>query len=99
MKKTILTSILALLLCAPCYAKTDTVDTLVASTSGSVPARTKQVTFIFSATFTGTIAGSAFAGWAGADVPLTITAPDGDTLDAIPYTVTTGTLKIVRVGQ
>jgi len=71
--------------------------------SPSVAGRMKSVTFVFGTTFVGTIAGVCFAGAAGvcytgspADTSLTIPAPAGDTLTDIPYTISAGTLRIIR---
>lgn len=80
--------------------------TTVTSTvsSGSVAARAKQVTFVFSTDFNGTIGGVCFAGTAGvcttgspADGSFTVRPPAGDVLASIAFTVGTGTLRIIRV--
>ncbi|MEO7099101.1 MAG: hypothetical protein ABI162_07045 [Luteolibacter sp.] len=63
-----------------------------ATASGSVAAGTFQVTFIPSTSFTGTIMGVAFV---AADAPFTLRANAPNGLQAIPYTVTAGTLRIV----
>lgn len=63
--------------------------------SGSVAAGAKSITFIFSLDFTGTVAGGAFTG--AADTSITITAPGADTLSAVAYTVTAGSIRIVEV--
>jgi hypothetical protein len=77
--------------------------TPIPTTTPLVPGRMRSVTFVFSTTFIGTVAGVCFAGTAGvcytgapADQSLTIPAPAGDTLVEIPYTVTAGTLRIIR---
>jgi hypothetical protein len=54
----------------------------------------RSVTFIFHASFAGTIAGN--NQFTSADVPLKINAESGDTLGPITYTVTAGTLLIVE---
>lgn len=98
MKRTILC---LLLFCSPLLASNLNVLWTTTTSSGTTPSRAKQITFIFSTDFTGTIAGACFAGTAGAcgsgspaDYSFTLTAPQGDSFAAITYVVTTGTLRI-----
>lgn len=97
--KTKLSLLVALLICFPMWniqAKELTVDVVNTTSSGSVLARAQQVTFVFSATFTGTI-NTVSMDWAAGGT-LTVKADQaGDTLGAITYTVTAGTLHIIRV--
>ena len=78
-------------------AKTLSVDTVNAGVgSGTVNGNAKQTTFVFSSPFSGTINGVAYDWAAGGS--LTVNAyQGGDLLDKITYTVTTGTLHIIRV--
>lgn len=66
-----------------------------ATASGSVPAGARKLTFIFSNDFAGSVLGSTFSGTNDASV--TIDAPAGDTLAAVAYTITAGSLRIVEV--
>lgn len=85
---------LLLLLCSPLYAKELTVDIAeVGLGAGTVAARAKQVTFIFSTTALLTISGNTFN---TNDVSVTLTAEPGDTLGAISYNVAIGSMRIVR---
>lgn len=103
MKLKLIAITLALVAFCPAYGKDLGVDITTATTSGTVAARARFVTFIFNTSFTGTIAGACFAGTAGvcsagspADLSLTIPAPAGDTLTAITYTVSAGSVRIIR---
>lgn len=66
-----------------------------ATTSGTVAAGCRQVIFIFSADFTGTVLGATFAG--ANDSSVAMAAQTGDALTAIVYTVTAGNIRIVQV--
>lgn len=65
------------------------------TSSGTVAAGARNVTFVFSSTFTGSILGVAYAG--SSDASQTISAGSADALDAIAYTVTAGSMRIVDV--
>ena len=101
---------LALLLCCGTLQAKDIgldITTATSACSGgcTVAARAVQVTFIFSTDFVGTIDGDCFAGTAGvcnasfspADLTITVKARSGDTLMAIPYTISAGTARILRL--
>lgn len=97
MMKFLLSAILSLALINGAFAQARTVRaaTFTAATAnGTVTGGSKEVTFIFGATFTGTVGGVAFT---STDVPLRITAGYNDVLAAIPYTVAAGTVRIVQV--
>ena len=68
---------------------------VLATTSGTVAAGAKVVEFIFSSSFTGTVLGVAFAG--ATDSSEKFTAPGNDTLGAIVYTVTAGSVRIMTI--
>lgn len=74
-------------------ARTPTI-TLV-STDGSVAAGSRGLTLILSSDFAGTILGATFSG--ATTSSLTIPVPDGDTLGAVDYTISAGSMLIVRV--
>ena len=65
------------------------------SSSGTVAAGARSLTFIFSPDFAGTILGVAFAG--GVDDDFTISTSGRDYLTAVAYTVTAGSLKILSL--
>lgn len=73
--------------------RTPTITT--ASSSGTVSAGARKLTFIFSADFSGTVLGAAFEG--ATDTAITIDAPSGDTLAAVAYTRSAGSVRIVKV--
>lgn len=73
--------------------RTPTIST--ATANGTVAAGTRNVTFIFSSTFTGSILGVAYAG--STDASQTFNAGSADALAEIAYTVTAGSLRIVEV--
>lgn len=98
----LLTCLLLLFLSSPARAsnvevmgnpRTPTITSV--STSGTVAAGAMKVTFIFSASFTGSILGCAYSGTT--DGSQTIDAPLHDTLTAIPYVVSAGSIRIVVV--
>lgn len=94
----ILACLVIFALCLPCRAVAGVqknVTITAATTSGTVAAGSQKLTLIFSADFAGSVQGAAFAG--AADASLTLDAPDGDYLPVITYTVTAGTLRIVRI--
>jgi hypothetical protein len=78
---------------ATATARTPTISS--ASTSGSVTAGARKITFIFSSDFTGTVLGVAFTG--ANDTYVNIDAPGNDTLTAVAYTVTAGSVRILKV--
>lgn len=89
--------LLLILLIVPwcALAKDTDVDITLATTSGTVAARAKSVTFIFSSDFVGTVKGVAFTGAADSSITLNTPQP-GDVLSSIAYTVTAGSVRIVR---
>lgn len=66
-----------------------------ASTSGTVAAGSRGLTFVFSSTFTGTVLGATCAG--ATDSSLSIPAPPGTTLAAVAYIVSAGSVRILDV--
>lgn len=88
--------IVALLSCSPIYAKTvDLSGGGTKTTSGTVLAGCRGVTFIFSPDFTGSVAGKTFTG--ATDASYSPPIQTGDTLAATAYIVTTGNIRIVEV--
>ncbi len=73
--------------------RTPSITTAVVS--GTVREGARKVTFLFSTDFAGTVLGATFSG--AANSFLTIDAPNDDTLGAIAYTRTAGTIRIVEV--
>lgn len=65
------------------------------SADGTVAAGKKAVDFIFSSDFAGTVLGATFAG--ATDQVLSFVAPPGDTLAAITYTRSVGTIRISTI--
>lgn len=65
------------------------------SSNSPVPSDAKYVGFIFSPDFTGTVLGAAYAG--PVDSSQDFTAPAGDVLGDIDYTVTAGNMRIVTI--
>jgi hypothetical protein len=93
--KCVLALAILFLAVTPVPAGTLGVDTTVATSNGTIRARAKQVILIFSSDFEGTVNGvdySDLAGWS-----VNFGAPSGDDLSAITYTVTAGSIKIIRV--
>lgn len=76
-------------------ASTSTPVITTASASGTVAAGFRQATFIFSPDFAGTVLGATFAG--AADATLSLEAPGGSLLAAVPYTRTAGSARIVTL--
>lgn len=72
-----------------------TATTTLAVADGSSAAGARSVIFGVSSDFSGTIDGIAVDPAQFASVPYV--APDGDTLDAVAYTVAAGSLLIVRI--
>ena len=66
-----------------------------ATSSGTVTAGAKSVTFIFSTDFAGTILGTTID--LSTMGSITFTAPSGDTLSAIAYTRSAGTIYIQTI--
>lgn len=62
---------------------------------GNIPAGTVSVGFIFSSDFVGSIGGNPYTG--AGDAAEGFTAPDGDTLPQINYTISAGSARIVRI--
>lgn len=77
----------------PATARTPAVS--LVTTNGTVASGKKIVDFIFSSDFTGTVLTVAFTG--AADSVISFEAPPGDTLAAIAYTVTAGSIRIVTI--
>jgi hypothetical protein len=71
-----------------------TASIVVATTSGSVSAGKKQITFTFQPGFTGSVGGQSYTATSS---PVIITAPINATLAAIAYTVTAGSVQIVSL--
>jgi hypothetical protein len=71
---------------------TATVSGTNLTTSGTLAAGARSVVFISSGNFTGSIATAVVP----ASTSQTLRAPDGMTLSAIPYTVTSGTLGVLK---
>jgi len=65
------------------------------TSSGTVAAGAKDVEFIFSPDFVGTVLTVAFTG--AADTSVRFSAPSTDTLGAIAYTRTAGTIRIKTI--
>lgn len=72
---------------------TPTISTV--TSSGSVAAGAKRLVFIFSGDYSGTLLGATFAG--GVDNSITLDAGSGNQLNTVAYTVTTGSIRIVKV--
>ena len=73
--------------------RTPTISTV--TTSGSVAAGTKEVEFIFDASFTGSILGANFSG--ATDASVRFVTEGSDTLGAISYTVTAGFFRLKKI--
>lgn len=73
--------------------RTPTIST--ASSTGTVAAGAKKLTLVFSSDFAGTVLGAAFSG--AADKSIDLNAPDNDTLAAVAYTVSAGSIRIIKV--
>lgn len=73
--------------------RTPTITT--ASGNGTVSAGARKLTFVFSTDFAGTVLGATFAG--DDDASITIEAPANDTLAAVAYTVSAGSVRILKV--
>lgn len=65
------------------------------STSGTVAAGARKLTLVLSPDFTGTILTGTFSGAVDAAVPFD--APAGDTVGAIPYVISAGNIRIIKV--
>jgi hypothetical protein len=72
---------------------TPTITTV--TTSGTVAAGARKLTFVFSSDFAGTVLTATFAG--ANDASISLDAPTPNTLAAVAYTVTAGTIRIVKV--
>ena len=66
-----------------------------ATSNGTVAAGCRSLIFIFSATFVGTVNGTAFNG--NTDASLQIPVNAGDWLGPVKYTVTAGSVRIMEV--
>jgi hypothetical protein len=76
-------------------AKSLGLDTVLATTDGTVRAGAKELTMVFSSDFTGTVNGVSWT-WAAGGTYSDHAQQTGDTLAALTYTVATGSIKIVR---
>lgn len=72
-----------------------TVSITSVSSSGQIASGFQEVTLIFSSDFEGTVQGVAFDG--ETDASLTLRAQSGQSLGQVRYTVTAGSIRIVRV--
>lgn len=73
--------------------RTPTITTVTGS--GTVAAGSRKLTFVFSSDFAGSVLGATFSG--PTDNSVTIDAPSGDTLGAVIYTVTAGSVRIIQI--
>jgi hypothetical protein len=62
------------------------------TTSGTIAAGARQVILTTSSNYAGTVLGATF----NASETQTISAPDGMTLSAIPFTISSGTLRALK---
>lgn len=67
----------------------------VATTNGTIAAGAQRISIIFSTDFAGTVLGATFDG--SIDSSVAFSAPTGDTLAAVGYTVTAGSARIVKI--
>lgn len=65
------------------------------STSGTISAGCKGLTFVFSPTFVGSVLGSSILG--SVLQTLTIPIPPGSTLGSVAYTCTSGSMQAIQV--
>lgn len=72
-----------------------TASVTTVSSSGTVAAGARKLTFVLSPDFTGTILTGTFSGATDAAIPFD--APAGDTVGAIPYTISAGSIRILKV--
>jgi len=75
-------------------AGSSTVSSSSVTTSGTVPAGSSAVTFIFGSTFSGTVNGVDYVG--STDSSISFASNNGKLL-SIAYTVSAGTLRILKV--
>jgi len=80
---------------SPSGANTNTAAASVAVASGSVPLGFVSVSFITSATFTGTILGATI----GANITINISAENGATLNELLYTISAGSITILTLAR
>ena len=66
----------------------------VVNMSGTIPAGSRKLTLRLSSDFVGTILQSPFS---GADVEVILDAPIGDILDAVPFTIDLGNIRIIKI--
>lgn len=74
-------------------ARTPTIS--LKTTSGTVALGAKSVVFIFSTDFAGTVLGVTYSG--ATDSSQSFTAPSGDGLTAIAYTISAGSARVVEI--
>jgi hypothetical protein len=80
---------------SPIGTYTNGLTITVATTSGTTIANNVSVAFITSSTFVGTIQGAVI----GASTTINISAETGATLQAIPYTITAGSITILVLNR
>jgi len=71
----------------------ETVTRFIATTNGAIPAGVRRTTVLSSSDFTGTLAGANFL----PNLAETFAPQLSDTLNSIPYTITTGSLTITTL--
>lgn len=76
-------------------AGTSTPVLTTVAASGTVAAGFRKATFVFSPDFVGTVLGGTFAG--AADAALSLEAPVGSVLDAVAYTRSAGSIRLITL--
>lgn len=95
MKRILLSLLAALCVATTLHAGEVGLKTTVATTDGSVQARARQVILVFSSDFAGTVNGVSYTFAAGGSFNF---GPfDLNDLGTITYTISSGTLRIVRL--
>lgn len=92
--KSFVLALVLLALCGSAMAESRVVLSSETS-SGIVASGMVEITFIFSTDFTGSVQGAPFNG--ATDSSVRFRAREGDTLSAIKYIVSTGSVRIVRL--
>jgi hypothetical protein len=95
MKRIVLALVAFALCCFASVAPASEATITLATASGTVSKGMQEVTLIFSSDFEGTVQGVAFDG--STDASLTLRAQAGQTLGQVRYTITAGSIRIVRV--
>jgi hypothetical protein len=81
-------------------AEAKTLDAAISqvTTSGSVGSNARRIVFIFSSDFVGTVAGGPFTGATDASLELNAGTNDiNDVLGPVAYTVSAGSMRIIRI--